>query len=99
MKNLLVIGLMISILGGCASRGEVNPSVSALDPTDLSHFSYLAQLEENSLDTEQYAETAYVETASTASEAKGTITEANNSQKTSASFFTWNENLEQSELN
>ncbi len=98
MKNLLVIGLMISILGGCASRGEVNPSVSALDPTDLSHFSYLAQLEEeNSLDTEQYAETAYVETAS---EAKGTITKANNnSQKTSASFFTWNENLEQSELN
>lgn len=98
MKNLLVIGLMVSILGGCASRGEVNPSVSTFDPTDLSHFSYLAQLEEEiSLDTEQYAATAYVETVA---EAKATVAEANdNNQKTSASFFTWNENLEQSELN
>ncbi|MFA5825496.1 MAG: hypothetical protein WC825_05930 [Gallionellaceae bacterium] len=97
MKNLLIIGLMVSILGGCASRGEVKPSVSTFDPTDLSHFSYLAQLEEDSLDTEQYAGTAYVETVA---DAQGTVAEANdNSQKTSASFFTWNENLEQSELN
>ncbi len=87
MKNLLIIGLMISILGGCVSRGEVKPSASAFNPMDLSYFSYLVKLDaENSLDnTEQYVET---------------VTEANdNRQKTSASFFTRNEGLEQSELN
>lgn len=94
MKNLLVIGLMISILGGCVSKGEVKPSGSQFNPTDLSYFSYLAKLDaENSLDdTEQYVETVI--------EAKKTVTEANDKrQKTSASLFTWNENLEQSELN
>ncbi|KAF0206125.1 MAG: hypothetical protein FD173_439 [Gallionellaceae bacterium] len=98
MKNLLVIGLLIGVLGGCVSRGEVRPAVSQFNPTDLSHFSYLAKIdEESSLNTERYVEVAYEETVT---EEKETVPEANdNRQKTSTSFFTWNENMEQSELN
>lgn len=93
MKNLLLITLIISTLGGCVSRGGVRPDVSQLNPTDLDHFSYLAKINaEDVADAEPYAETV--------AEAKGTVPEvSDNRQKTSASFFTWNENMEQSELN
>lgn len=93
MRNLLLIALIISTLGGCVTRGGVGPTVSQLNPTDLDHFSYLAKINAEDLaDAEPYAETV--------AEAKETVPEENSDrQKTSASFFTWNENMEQSEMN